>query len=212
MSTTSLFAELLVIGAGALVWLVLLLLAILGIPTKDGVLLTMLSQYESLAAIALVPVMALTYVLGIIMDRFADWSFGFVAAHYNKKEDFFEFKTKDDAREAKTFIYEKSPSLREVFEYGRSRLRVCRGWAVNGLFIAISGVAFTLFKCQDHPSQGGLIIMFVGVFGLLTLAAFLAWRKLLKSESSRLNDQHEQLKKMLAQASEKAPEAQASVS
>lgn len=193
MNTTSLFAELMVIGAGAMVWVVLLVLAVVGPPAHDGFLLKELAHHDNLWVFSMFLLTALTYVLGIIVDRFADWAFGYVARYYKKKGGFFLFETKAEAREAKTVLYEKSSPLREVFEYGRSRLRVCRGWTFNALFIGVTGAAVVVFQLAEYPEKGLLLFTVVAAFGLLTVGAFLAWRKLLKSESSRLYEQYQHL-------------------
>ena len=64
MSTTNLFVELIVIGVGALAWIVLLVLSLFGwawVPTE-----------RVFSTVALVPLLSLIYVLGIVSDRIAD--------------------------------------------------------------------------------------------------------------------------------------------
>ncbi|NJN21306.1 MAG: hypothetical protein HC812_09070 [Leptolyngbya sp. RL_3_1] len=64
MSTTDLFVELLIIGVGAAIGLFLLVLTVFGYGwlAWDGLL----------SLPALLPILAIVYVLGIVVDRFSD--------------------------------------------------------------------------------------------------------------------------------------------
>ena len=64
MSTTNLFVELIVIGIGAAIWVVLAALAVFGYSWVP------LDQVFSTFAAA--PFLGVVYVLGIILDRVAD--------------------------------------------------------------------------------------------------------------------------------------------
>jgi len=67
MNTTNLFVELIVIGVGAFIWLILLVLSVFGyawIPIE-----------HMLAPAVTIPMLAVIYVLGIISDRIADTVF-----------------------------------------------------------------------------------------------------------------------------------------
>lgn len=67
MSTTDLFVELMVIGIGASIWLILFIFSIFGYEWVP------VDRVASL--FALIPVAAVVYVLGIIVDRIADTIF-----------------------------------------------------------------------------------------------------------------------------------------
>jgi len=85
MNTTNLFVELVIIGIGAGVWLLLTLLCVFGyswIPLEKIMTLP-----------ALIPTLALLYVLGIVVDRMADFAFqcwdkNLRQKHFNKSADY----------------------------------------------------------------------------------------------------------------------------
>ncbi len=116
MSTTNLFVELIVIGTGAAFWIVL---AIFTVFNRAFVTLDNLMSWP-----ALIPVLSIIYVAGIIVDRWADKIFSFIWRDSLRAK---WFKTEDDYYAARTLIYTQSDSLRDLFEYSRSRLRICRG-------------------------------------------------------------------------------------
>lgn len=60
MSTTNLFVELVVIGVGAAIWIVLLGLAVIGCEWATDI--------EAVSLVAIVPTLAVVYVLGIVSD------------------------------------------------------------------------------------------------------------------------------------------------
>jgi len=193
MSTTSLFVELLIIGAGATVWVALFLFAVVGFPTEASALQNLVKDSESLLFMAAPAFIAFTYLLGIIVDRWADTLFGNFARRQDTDGGFFMFKTKEEAREARTFLYERSSALRDLFEYGRSRLRVCRGWGLNA---ALTGpAALLVIWIQLPPDAPRILFTVVTVVGcgLLAMGCYRAWKNLLRGESARLFAQYNQL-------------------
>jgi hypothetical protein len=156
MTTTSLFVELIVIGVGALGWLTMALLAVFGYGWVD------FSKFSSLAG--LVPALAVTYVLGIVVDRVADQVFQPMARRLQSRS----FATREDYERAQDLVYVKSP-LRDLIEYNRSRLRICRGWVVNCVagLVSLNALVWSQLP-QDTPRMklavtGTVLLLAVGV-------------------------------------------------
>lgn len=75
MKTSELIAEILVIGVGATLWIILLLISLF-----DG----LASTATELSYLSLVPVMAIVYVFGKMTDRIGDIFFGrFLPSKYS---------------------------------------------------------------------------------------------------------------------------------
>ena len=124
MNTTDLFVELIVIGVGATMWVALLVLSIFGYAWVS---------FDHLFALpSLLPILAITYIFGIVTDRIADslfdkvWKPKLAQQFYQQDGDDY-----DDRR----YVYLRSERLASLLEYGRSRLRICRGWVLNTTLI-----------------------------------------------------------------------------
>jgi hypothetical protein len=167
MSTTDLFVELIIIGIGTAIWLFLLLLSVFGydwIPLEEA---------SSLAA--LIPALSVVYVLGIVIDRVADtvfdklWNPSHLRKVYDKQEEYF-----DD----KQLIYIHPGRLGNLMEYGRSRLRICRGWALNGALILVSLNIFIWTRIHDYYLRPKLSVFCSLIIGLFTYGNWFSWRQL----------------------------------
>ena len=183
MSTTSLFVELIVIGVGAGIWIVLAVFSLFGIPG-----LSQVSFSRELWLTVLVPMLSIVYVLGIVIDRVADrilapWSWAMQRQVFGATEDYYR---------ARTTVYLRSETLTDLYEYGRSRLRICRGWILNAVLILI---AFDVLAARQAGAEikGRLWIAGTVGFGLLAVGAATAWRGLTMQELIRLREQFHQL-------------------
>ena len=173
MQTTNLFVELLLIGLGAAIW-VLLLGNVFGVGLAD---LQQLSGKNEIAWTAMA--IGFLYILGILTDRFADH----LMDKRNRKllnqvyGDDYDQLVKDRA-----FLFKESSPLVDNMAYGRSRMRICRGWILNLLPILILG--------NIHIIVGGnpfLKILFFNIFGLLLwYGFFFAWEKLTLKEYGKI--------------------------
>ena len=67
MSTTNLFVELVVIGVGVFIWVVLFVFSVIGM---DWIRIS-----DTLLISSAIPALAFIYVLGIVWDRFIDYLF-----------------------------------------------------------------------------------------------------------------------------------------
>ncbi|MEM6796637.1 MAG: hypothetical protein AAF725_21880, partial [Acidobacteriota bacterium] len=175
MSTTHLFVELLVIGFGALIWLALLFASVLGYDLSAA-------SSGTLSLGTVVPILSLGYVSGILVDRLADWTFDSLwpRRHENAYREAGLDEGAEEEDGASTFYRDRrwlvleAPRLWQFIEYGRSRLRIARGWALNWILLAATislyselGVsdAFVIDRCRL-----GMLI------ALLVFLACLSWR------------------------------------
>lgn len=190
MTTTELFVEILIIGFGALIWLFLFLVSIVGHSW-----LTQASTLSSWFSLGLT--LAVTYVFGIIIDRLADFLFG----KWDKKLRFTVFQDGPGVyQEARTVIYGTSESLRNWFQYGRSRLRICRGWSINCLLCIISLNLFIWIRLPSSAPRLPLSIFGSFVFLFILLGAIRVWHSLTKAEYRRLYEEFIFLEKTQAKS------------
>ena len=187
MNTTNLFVELVVIGAGATIGLLLLVLSIFGytwVPWKELTSSTML-----------IPLLSIIYLLGIIVDRISDqvtkkWDQGFRLSKFSEGNSKIRYEEANKKyHKARTFIYSHaSNQIISLFEYGRSRLRICRAWGINSIVL---GISIPLFFWRNFPqlsSVAKLAITFLSIFffGILAIINFFTWRKLTLNDYQRL--------------------------
>ena len=175
MNTTNLFVELIVIGVGAVIWVLLLALSVIGYPG--------FSLDLDFWPIFLMPFLAITYLLGIITDRVADslieyiWNDDLRDSYFENREQYYN---------ARRIIFLKSEKMTDLLEYGRSRLRICRGWVFNGLAIAGSLLVFKHNWATDVSD----IVYFGCVLSLsLSVFSFYSWRMLTKVEYKKIREQ-----------------------
>ncbi len=170
MKTTNLFVELVVVGAGAALFVVLLLFTFFG----DQLWFNQrLSKFDDVASI--IPVLSLIYVLGIIVDKIAYRVFENTEDRLRCKE-FGEptapAKPKGyyDARHC-LYTSPNTTAAIEAFEFGRSKIRICRGWTVNSILIILALICFMIFRRGwDSRISVGII-----AFGLLAWGARWSW-------------------------------------
>jgi hypothetical protein len=183
MSTTELFVELIVVGVGASIWIVLLVLTLFGLSWHD------LNTAFSLPA--LLPALSVTYVLGIVVDRVADsvfeilWGQALFKRFYNSKTDYY-----NDRR----LIYSQATRLVDLLEYGRSRLRICRGWTLNALITLLVLNIFALSRL--NPWQLKAMVCTSGTLALALLAygTWFSWYKINANDLRKVKEQAEYLR------------------
>jgi len=172
MNTANIFVELVVIGSGAAVWLGLLLATIFGFPLRW--------PEDDPGLVVAIPLLSVAYVLGVLVDRVADGLVGWVARRRG-------FASTEEHAKARVIVYTKAPILRDLFEYSRSRLRICRGWVLNSAILLVTFDAFALTRITTHRATA----VVVGTLGFLlaAVAAVYGWRSLLRQEQRRLEQQ-----------------------
>jgi hypothetical protein len=186
MSTTNLFVELLVIGVGCAGWLALLTVAVLG---YDSTLVRNLLSTPAAALPALVGV----YLLGIVVDRVADASLHFLRAERKSHE---YFSTEDESLRQRGYVLTKSPYFATQFDYSRSRQRICRGWILNAVILAIGINVFLVARPAMIAHPRLLSAFFTPTLLLLAAACWFSWEKLADTELKRIRDQAKWLHEM----------------
>ncbi len=178
MGTTNLFVELVVIGVGALTWLVLLVFSVFGwewVPTE-----------KVFSTVALVPLLSLIYILGIVSDRIADSLFErFWNVRLRKRR----FPDIHDYYAARRQILTGSDRLSELLEYGRSRMRICRGWVLNATLIAVTLNLFVWTRLIQ--SRFALPLSLFGTITalLFALGSWYTWKGLSETEYRKVKEQ-----------------------
>jgi len=180
MNTTNLFVELIVIGVGTSIWIILFVFSLFGFAWVP---------IDNLSAIiAAIPIIAVIYVLGIISDRIADIIFGWIWVDDLRK---LYFDDRQDYYNSRRIILTQSERLSELLEYGRSRMRICRGWTLNLVLIALTLNAFVWTNFSDSSFASPISVF--GSISLLVLAfgAWFAWRDLTQNEYRKIKEQAE---------------------
>lgn len=164
MKTTDLYVELVVVGAGALIGVVLLFLA--AVPLD----ITLLAEVPWPALLLLL--LTLVYVVGIVADRVYDAVFHRRDVAFRKKA----YETDDvNGRfdEDRRLIMSTSEQMADLMQYCRSRMRICRGWSINFILIA---VGLDLYLLREWSSaKWALATGVAGTVLLLVLAWLSRW-------------------------------------
>jgi len=184
MSTTNLFVELVVIGVGAVMWLSVAFLGIFGLAWFP------LEQLNS--PLFLIVFFSVVYILGIITDRMADSLFEKWYSGKLREEWFPSIQAYYSARR---IVFERSQHLSNILEYRRSRLRICRGWIVNFVFLTITANLY--IWVQLSPSCNRITISFfvTSTLVLLVFLSWLSWKRLVIDEYKKSWEQADALSK-----------------
>ncbi len=186
MKTTSLFVELVVVGTGAALFVVLLLFTFYG---AQPWLYQGISKSDDVASI--IPVLSLIYVLGIVVDKVAYRLFKNNEDHLRSNKFRVESTEPDKLKgyyDARHHLYTSpnSTAAIEAFEFGRSKIRICRGWTVNSVLIILALIGFMIFRRGwDSRFSVGII-----AFGLLAWGARWSWGVAAAVEFNWLNRFH----------------------
>ena len=171
MSITTLYAELVVVGTGALLFVLLSVYAFFGASWVPAV-----SADSAGKVIALVPVLSVIYLLGIIVAN---------VTHIilQKREERLRINAlakinmdvpgEKKYEQLRTELY-MSPNAQNFvhdFEFRRSKVRICRGWCLNCVLLIVA-----LLACFGN----GRTSLQVTIFGCVALAflaagAFVSW-------------------------------------
>ena len=187
MSTTNLFVELLVIGVGAACWVALLLYNALGTDWLDA---EILDSYPVLAVI-----LAVVYLLGIVTDRVSDYLFDTFCSNRIRSRYFAE---KRDYQDARRLVLSSSGRLADMHEYGRTRIRICRGWAVNAAAMSICWALFVLRHAPNDAWRDTALLYGSGGCATLSVAAWWSWELLCAMEYLKIREHAEFLKSTLS--------------
>jgi hypothetical protein len=167
MKTTNLFVELVVVGTGAALSIVLFLYTFFKDNLLFGRILSDVPKPDDLASI--IPVLSVIYVLGVVVDKIAYKMFR--ASEDGLRRNKF-VKCSEGAYYAKRHSLYTSPNTThaiEAFEYGRSKIRICRGWALNSILLIAALGCFMIFQ------NGWDVLILVGIVGFGLLASLTVW-------------------------------------
>lgn len=156
VATTALFVELVVIGAGTTGAACVALASAVGWDWLRTV---------SDAGPLVLGVTALVYVLGIVVDRIADALFEPLTTRWRRRAYQVGGQPTRDYDHDLLAVIRQAP-LASRLAYGRSRLRVCRGWVLNGL---MTGIALAAYVLNMPTGQARLGLGLGGGLALLAL-------------------------------------------
>jgi hypothetical protein len=166
MSITTLYAELIVVGSGTMIFIVLLFYSLLGSPLWFG-RLKELSSLESV--IFSIPVLSVIYLLGIVIANVSHLLLEPLEEWLRTKR----LGTEKKYEDIRIILY-ISPNMKDLveeFEFRRSKVRICRGWFVNSILIII---ALKTYLGTDKPSNSMAWFWIITV-GLLMVGAGVSW-------------------------------------
>jgi hypothetical protein len=177
-AATALFVELLVIGTGALLGLLLLISAVVGLEP-----LAWLGHLPD-GVVAIFGV-ATSYALGIVVDRIGDRAF----RRFSSKLRSAFFTTDNNYRVARKSVLENT-TFAQSYLYTRSRLRVVRGWSINSIAITIAGIVLEIRQLSGSESQLVSVLMTAALGVLLTVGFVTSWRSLAHNTYRNISRQY----------------------
>lgn len=178
MNITTLYAELVVVGTGAMIFILLFLYSCLG----DPAWLSKVKELPSLGGgvvVFLIPALSVIYLLGIVMTNLGHLSGEWVEERLRKSK----LAGKYDAIRNRLYTLPDTKDLIEDFEFRRSKVRICRGWFLNSLLI-ITALACCLRSDKIQNSTGRFWITTVA---LLMVGTAVSWWNATKTELSWLS-------------------------
>jgi hypothetical protein len=173
VTTTAVFAEIIVVGLEAEAWIALIVLAIWGPDWVD------LDALEPWSALVTILVMAAAYALGIIVDRLADRLVTAVAKTLANSQD-------ADAvtfEEQRLRVLKESDGMAKFLDYQRSRQRVARGTIVNAACTIPAVIAFLWVQTD---ASGWWVAGGASVAALVLLGAAYANERIFKAYTKNL--------------------------
>lgn len=195
MSTTLIFAEILITGFLALLWFGLILAALLGIHTLD------LSCLKGWEAIISVFITAVAYTLGVLVDRLSD-------SLLYKWDDRLrqQIIPSDNNQYSVLRLWPASnkdfDGIAKFLSYVRSRIRIARSMVLNFVLIIIAVAAFVLFSGASayYGWNPAGIIFYTAGFGLiLTAGTLYAWKRMTITYYHRLKEANTIISEIRAQ-------------
>lgn len=178
MSITTLYAELVVVGNGALLFILLFFHAFVG----DWSWFAKLKGLESSTSLViLIPALSLVYLLGIIITNLSHLVFlSWEEDLRTKMVEDLGLQDKEEFERIRNELY-TSPDTKDLiedFEFRRSKVRICRGWYLNSIFVALA-----LIACLRAENISRRVAWFgILACGLLVLGTLVSWRVATKTE------------------------------
>lgn len=182
MATTAIFAELLIIGLEACVWLVLFSRIILGTSEVD---ISVLKGWEALATIF---VLGVAYTLGIVVDRLTDSLLHSIDVKLRNR--WIPRREGDPSvSERRLRIMAENERMAEFLDYLRSRVRIARSTVFNLALILVALIVLGIQKATTFadPGAGRVLVMAGTVVPLLLAFALFSWVRISKTYYHRLD-------------------------
>ena len=176
IAATAMFVEVLVVGIGSLAAVFGCAAAVVGGQNMEKAAPVLTSTPVSGAALAF------AYALGVVVDRGADHILrssrrNLRSLHFTSTASF------DQARRSVA----GNSHIMAMSDYARSRMRVCRGWLMNSIFLTI---AADLVILRFPVSGRAPILAFCTLMGLLlALGFYAAWRNITVTGYKKLAQQ-----------------------
>ena len=178
MSTTLLFVELLIIGTQTSIWLFLISINVFGSNWLNTEIFAGLSEWETLISVV---ILSIIYVLGIIVDRVADFLFSYW--DNNIRQSMMPSSQFPLSSAVMRFRLGKDNEyLNRQFEYTRSRIRISRASTLNFAITTLMGIWLVSgISVTDYPDKSRYITV-IAISGIaITLTCFYAWNKLVRT-------------------------------
>jgi 8-oxo-dGTP pyrophosphatase MutT (NUDIX family) len=169
MSTTAIFAEIIVVGLQTAAWIALLVLAIFGAGWID------LNEVENWVAVVTLLVFAGAYMLGVLTDRAADSFALWLSRSFPRRREYDKPAGLDQMR---LHLLREDNAASKFVDYQRSRMRIARATGFNLLILA---PVLAAFLTQRTDAAWGVVTVAVVATVLAAVCAFLA---LLRTESA----------------------------
>jgi hypothetical protein len=166
MNTTTLYAELIVVGSGTAIFIVLFFYSLLG----DASWFSKLGDLSSIGSVvSLIPVLSFFYLLGIVITNMGHLLFKSWGKRLRKEK---LYKLKREYEEVRTILYTSADKdLIEQFEFRRSKIRICRGWFINSILLIIA--LFTNLWTGKIPDA--IAWFWIIIVGLLMIGIRVSW-------------------------------------
>jgi hypothetical protein len=167
MNTTSIFVELVVIGLHTTIWTGLIILTFTGYQNLD---------LEKVFTLNLaLPILAITYILGILIDRASDIA---LAAQDDRLRSKYDLRELPGFLSMRFYILSKSSEVYAQLEYTRSRLRIARASVLNFAFTTLAAAPFVWFQlgktlAAEYRAMVCLVVVIIGA--LLTWISYRSW-------------------------------------
>lgn len=186
MSTTTLYAELVVVGTGAMVFVLLFFYAFFGnqswfsklaVPASIG------------SAFYLIPVLSVIYLLGIVIANVSHLWFQSLEERL-RRESLKEFDKQYQYDRLRNALY-TSPTAKDLvgeFEFRRSKVRICRGWFINCILILVALTACVLLGRIGYP----VALFWIVIVTAVLLGTRVSWRTATDTELEWLRSYAEQ--------------------
>lgn len=166
MNITTLYAELVVVGSGTMISLVLFFYSLFG----DSSWVNKLPWLATTGGVVLlIPLLSIVYLLGIVISNVAFKLFECVEGNLHSK--MFPEVTRNYEVVRNDLYISLHKDLIDEFEFRRSKIRICRGWFINS--IAIIAALSTYLSTGKLPES--MVWFLIIIVGLLTVGTCVSW-------------------------------------